>query len=344
MGDGFGSLTPSTAKGGGMTGFAGALIYADGEKYPKSGLFHWIGVKLGMVKPEPEGPVREYQGRAGWTAVTDKYFMAAAVPEDGLKAVAVKGMSEWGYVGLQAPYTAGNPAMSVLVYAGPKEYDRLKALGHNLDRAVDFGWFTFIAKPLFVVLKYFNGSVRNYGWSIIIITVIIKAFFAPLTHKSQKSMKRMQKLAPKVNELKEKYKGDPQRQNREMMDLYKKERVNPMGGCLPMVIQIPVFIALYNVLNNSIELRQAPFVWWLHDLSSKDPYYVLPVLMGLSMLVMQRMTPTTMDPKQNKIMMMMPVIMTFMFIGLPSGLVLYFTVSNLLSMAQQLYINKYSKV
>ena len=152
----------------------------------------------------------------------------------------------------------------------------------------------------------------------------------------------MQKLQPLFAELKEKYKGDPAKLNKEMMELYKKHKVNPMGGCLPMLIQIPVFIALYRVLGNSIELRHAPFIFWLHDLSAKDPYYVLPLLMGVSMLAMQKMTPTSMDPKQNMMMMLMPVVMVFMFINLPSGLVLYFTVSNLLSMAQQLYINKYS--
>ncbi len=239
-------------------------------------------------------------------------------------------------------YSLTGPAEKFSLYVGPKEYDRLKAAGHELERAVDFGWFTVIAKPLFVALKYFYKLVGNWGWAIIILTVIIKVLFAPLTHKSQKSMKRMQKLQPLFAELKEKYKGDPAKLNKEMMELYKKHKVNPMGGCLPMLIQIPVFIALYRVLGNSIELRHAPFMFWLHDLSAKDPYYVLPILMGVSMLVMQKMTPTTMDPKQNMMMMLMPVIMVFMFISLPSGLVLYFTVSNLLSMAQQFYINKYS--
>ena len=320
MGENFGSLTAKDTKG---YGFIGALTFVDGEK-------HKDGPKDLVVK-------KSYQGKEGWVAITDKYFMAAAIPEGGIKAVAGKGGSDWGYVGLE-----GALKTSFMLYAGPKEYDRLKALGHGLDKAVDFGWFTFLAKPVFVSLKFFYGLVRNYGWAIIIITFIIKLLFAPLTHKSQKSMKRMQKLQPYFAELKEKFKGDPQRLNREMMELYKKHKVNPMSGCLPMVIQIPVFIALYNVLNNSIELRQAPFMWWLHDLSAKDPYYVLPIVMGASMLLMQKMTPTAMDPKQNKIMMMMPVIMTFMFISLPSGLVLYFTVSNALSMAQQLYINKYS--
>jgi len=339
MGESFGSMTAKDKKG---YGTVGPLVFMDGKRYPESGIIHWIGLKLGTSKPEAEGTTVEYKGKKGWAAIEDKYFMAAILPSDGIKAVIGKGASDWGFVGVTVPYDGGGPKMNAEFYAGPKQLDRLKAIGGDLDRAVDFGMFTFFAKPLFVALKFFYDLVGNYGWSIIIITVIIKLLFAPLTHKSQKSMKRMQKLQPLFAELKEKFKGDPQKLNREMMELYKKHKVNPMSGCLPMLIQIPVFIALYNVLNNAIELRRAPFAFWLQDLSLKDPYYVLPIMMGLSMLAMQKMTPTSADPNQNKIMMLMPVFLTFMFISLPSGLVLYFTVSNLLSMAQQVYINKYS--
>lgn len=319
MGESFGSLTDKANKGYGHVGF---LTLVDGSSHKDEA-------------EELEGPL-SYSGKTGWVAVTDKYFVGAVVAPDGITAVFEKGTSDWGYVGVKSQA----PSAKYLVYAGPKDYDILKSLDHGLDQAVDFGWFTFIAKPLFVALKFFHGLVGNYGWAIIIITFIIKLAFAPLTHKQQKSMKRMQKLQPAINELKEKFKGDPQRMNTEMMDLYKKEKVNPLGGCLPMVVQIPVFVALYNVLGNSIELRHAPFALWLVDLSAKDPYYILPVLMGVSMFVMQKMTPTTMEPMQAKIMMFLPIAMMFMFISLPSGLVLYFTVSNLLSMAQQFYINK----
>ena len=322
MGDGFGSLTSLKEKG--RYGFVGPFTLVDGTKNEDN------PAKLAVMK--------NYSGRSGYTGVTDKYFIAAVVPSGPFKAIVGSGSTGIGIVAIRS----SGPAEKFSLYVGPKEYDRLKAAGHELERAVDFGWFTVIAKPLFVALKYFYKLVGNWGWAIIILTVIIKVLFAPLTHKSQKSMKRMQKLQPLFAELKEKYKGDPARLNKEMMELYKKHKVNPMGGCLPMLIQIPVFIALYRVLGNSIELRHAPFMFWLHDLSAKDPYYVLPILMGVSMLVMQKMTPTTMDPKQNMMMMLMPVVMTFMFISLPSGLVLYFTVSNLLSMAQQFYINKYS--
>ena len=322
MGDGFGSLTSLKEKG--RYGFVGPFTLVDGAKYEDN--------------PAKLAAEKTYSGKTGYTGVTDKYFIAAVVPSGPFTAIVGSGSTGTGTVAVQSP----GPAEKFFLYVGPKEYDRLKAAGSGLERAVDFGWFTVIAKPLFVALKYFYKLVGNWGWAIIVLTVIIKVLFAPLTHKSQKSMKRMQKLQPLFAELKEKYKGDPARLNKEMMELYKKHKVNPMGGCLPMLIQIPVFIALYRVLGNSIELRHAPFIFWLHDLSSKDPYYVLPILMGVSMLVMQKMTPTSMDPKQNMMMMLMPVVMVFMFINLPSGLVLYFTVSNLLSMAQQLYINKYS--
>jgi YidC/Oxa1 family membrane protein insertase len=322
MGDGFGSVTD--LKGKKAYGFVGPYTLVDGSKHEDN--------------PAKLAAEKTYAGNTGFTGVTDRYFIAAAVPSGPFKGIVEKGSLGDGLVGIQSP----GPAEKFFLYIGPKEYDRLKAAGHELERTVDFGWFTFVAKPLFVALKYFDRLVGNWGWAIIILTVIIKLLFAPLTHKQQKSMKRMQKLQPLFAELKEKYKGDPAKLNKEMMELYKKHKVNPLGGCFPMLIQIPVFFALYRVLGNSIELRHAPFIFWLHDLSAKDPYYVLPLLMGVSMLAMQKMTPTSMDPKQNMMMMLMPVVMVFMFINLPSGLVLYFTVSNLLSMAQQLYINKYS--
>ena len=320
MGEGFGDVTENEKRA-----FVGALTYVDGSKEKDN--------------PAKITAIKTYQGRSGWTGITEKYFIGAIRPDDGFRGIVGRGEQGLGFVGVDAT----GADRKFLVYAGPKEYDRLKALGGDMQLAVDFGWFTFLAKPLFFALRFLYRLVGNWGWAIILLTVIVKLIFAPLTHKSQKSMKKLQKLQPLFAELKEKYKGDPQRLNREMMDLYKKHQVNPMGGCLPMLIQIPVFIALYNVLNNTIELRGAPFMFWLHDLSAKDPYYILPILMGLSMLVMQKMTPTSMDPKQNMMMMIMPVVLTFMFISLPSGLVLYFTISNLLSMAQQIYINKYSK-
>lgn len=277
-----------------------------------------------------------YKGNIVWTALEDKYFTAAAVPVTSVGEVVVEKVGETVAVGLRITQDEAK----FLLYAGPKEYDRLKALRVSLEDIIDYGWFSAVAKPLFWVLKLFYSFVKNYGLAIILLTILIRIIFIPLTNKSQRSMKAMQALAPKINEIREKYKKDPQRMNREVMELYKKHKVNPMGGCLPMILQIPVFIALYNVLMYAIELRGAPFYLWIKDLSVKDPYYILPITMGISMVIQQKMTPTSADPTQSKIMMFLPIIFTFMFLGLPSGLVLYWLVNNLLSIAQQYYINK----
>ena len=230
----------------------------------------------------------------------------------------------------------------------------LQPLKLELDQAVNFGFFDIISKPLLWVLKFFNGFMHNYGWAIIVLTILVKILFWPLTHKSYKSMKDMQKLQPKMAKIREKYKDNREKMNQEMMALYKTYKVNPMGGCLPMVIQIPVFFALYSLLGYAIELRHAPFLLWINDLSAPDrlpigvmiPYVgngipVLTLLMGASMFIQQKMTPTTGDPTQAKLMLFLPVIFTFMFINFASGLVLYWLVNNVLSIGQQYYINKY---
>ena len=225
-------------------------------------------------------------------------------------------------------------------------------MGHDLDLAVDFGWFDIIAKPMLSLLNFFYSFLGNYGLAIILVTILTKIVFWPLTRKSYKSMKQMQKLQPQIMKIREKYKGDKTRMNQEVMQLYKTYKVNPMGGCLPMVVQIPVFIAFYKVLGASIELRHAPFMLWIDDLSAPDrlnigfhiPYVdglpVLTLLMGASMFIQQKMTPTTGDPTQAKMMMMMPIVFTFMFINFPSGLVLYWFVNNLLGIGQQYLTNK----
>jgi YidC/Oxa1 family membrane protein insertase len=227
-----------------------------------------------------------------------------------------------------------------LLFFGPKDQELLKAANHQLERAVYFGWFDMLAKPLLYVLVFFYGFLKNYGLAIILLTIIIKLLFWPLTHKSYASMKAMQKLQPEMQKLREKFKSDKERLNKELMELYKKHSVNPLGGCLPMLVQIPVFFALYKVLLDSIALRQAPFMLWLTDLSAKDPYYITPLLMGASMFVQQKMTPTSADPMQAKIFMFMPVVFTFLFLNFPSGLVIYWLVNNLLTIAQQYYINR----
>ncbi|WP_298268413.1 membrane protein insertase YidC [Geobacter sp.] len=281
-----------------------------------------------------------------WSGYADKYFLSALLARGGSIATAsVKAIQPGKYEELiSSPEIALNPgesrAVSYRLYFGPKDLDILKAQGENLERAIDLGWFAVLAKPLLHALKFLHHYVKNYGLAIIIITVIIKVLFYPLTHSSYKSMKEMQKLQPKMQEVREKYKNDREAMNRAIMELYQTHKVNPLGGCLPMLVQIPVFFALYKSLMFSIELRHAPFFLWIQDLSAKDPYYVTPIIMGISMVIQQKMTPSQMDPVQQKMMMALPVVFTFMFLNFPSGLVLYWLVNNVLTITQQYYINK----
>lgn len=274
-----------------------------------------------------------------WLAIEDSYFFSAIVPGFQTDEVRVWEKRGAGLIALKM-----NPGENKYVlYAGPKSIDTLKKENLALEHIVDFGFFSIIARPIFWLLKHINGFVGNYGWSIIILTILLRVPFIPLLNKSQKSMKKLQQLQPKMAELKEKYKKDQQRMQKEMMELYKKYKVNPMGGCLPMLLQIPFFFALYKVLLVAVELRGAPFMLWIHDLSAKDPYYVLPIVMGITMLLQQKMTPTSADPKQAKIMMFMPIIFTFMFLNFSSGLVLYWLMSNVLSIIQQFFVNAKAK-
>jgi YidC/Oxa1 family membrane protein insertase len=227
-----------------------------------------------------------------------------------------------------------------VLFAGPKDHGRLASLDLGLEHIIDFGFFSIIARPLFWILKFFYRYIGNYGWAIVLLTIVVRVPFIPILNRGQRSMKKLQELQPKMNELKEKYKKDPQKMQAEMMELYKKYKVNPMGGCLPMLLQIPFFFALYKVLLVAIELRGAPWIFWIADLSAKDPYYVLPLVMGATMVLQQKMTPSTMDPKQAKMMMLMPVVFTFMFLNFASGLVLYWLVNNVLGIAQQFYNNR----
>jgi len=205
---------------------------------------------------------------------------------------------------------------------------------------IDFGFFTIVAKPLLWFLKLTNNITKNFGIDIIILSILIKIIFLPLTQISMKSMKEMQKVQPEMSRLKEQFKNDKARLQQETMLLYKRRKINPMSGCLPMLIQIPVFIALYNALQNSIEMRHAPFILWIMDLSAKDPIYITPIIMGATMVLQQKMTPTAADPAQAKIFMLMPIMFTFLFLNFPSGLVLYWMVTNILSIAHQYYMNK----
>ena len=286
-----------------------------------------------------------YDKDVAWTSFQTKYFLSVVVPSPGInervevrrKGDAIENLLETPEITLQS---GERKKLDYLVYIGPKDVEQLKAAGHNLDKVVHFGFFNILAQPLFLVLTFFYGFFKNYGVAIILLTVLIKIIFWPLTHKSYSSMKAMQKLQPEMQKLREKHAGDKERLNKEMMALYKTHSVNPLGGCLPMLVQIPVFFALYKVLLDSIALRHAPFAFWLTDLSAKDPYYITPLLMGASMFVQQKMTPSTADPMQAKIFMMMPIIFTFMFLNFPSGLVIYWLVNNLLTIIQQYFIHR----
>lgn len=271
-----------------------------------------------------------------WIAQEDKYFFSAIVPKT--KAEEAKLWDKNGTTLSSVKFPSG--ANTYIVVAGPKEYDTLSQIGYGLEYIVDFGFFSFLARPLFWVLKLFYSFTHNYGVAIIILTILVRIPFIPIINSGQKSMKKIQDMQPKMAEIREKYKNDPQRMQSELMALYKTYKVNPMSGCLPILLQIPVFFALYKVLLISIELRNAPFVWWIQDLSAKDPYYILPIIMGATMVIQQKMTPSAMDPTQQKIMMLMPVVFTFLFLTFPSGLVLYWLVNNILSIAQQYYINQ----
>lgn len=312
--------------------FAGPAVLA-GDK------LHQVDVD--DLKKEP----RSFDGSSRWGSLQSKYFMAAAVPLAGaaekLRLTLTGDRLENLFDSPRINLAAGEQRrFDYLLFFGPKDIDLLKAANHQLDLAVNFGWFDLLAKPLLHVLIFFNGFLKNYGLAIILLTVIIKLLFWPLTHKSYASMKAMQKLQPEMQKVREKFKSDKERLNKELMELYKKHSVNPLGGCLPMLVQIPVFFALYKALLDSIALRQAPFMLWLTDLSAKDPYYITPLLMGASMFVQQKMTPTSMDPMQAKIFLFMPIIFTFLFLNFPSGLVIYWLVNNLLTIGQQYYINR----
>jgi YidC/Oxa1 family membrane protein insertase len=313
------------------------------------GIVEWGDGFIGLIgsaslvdgKVEKETPDKELErkGSVQWVALQDKYFISVLMPQDGTAAVVKKEGDKLVSSSVRMPGTSGQ----LQLYAGPKEYDTLRSLNVGLEDTIDFGWFIFgswsvvkaVAKPIFYVLRFINSYTHNYGVTIILLTMGIKMLFVPLQYKSYKSMKQMQVIQPKVLALQEKYKDDRDRLNKELIKLYRDYKVNPVGGCLPMVLQMPVFVALFNILYMTIDLRQAPFVGWITDLSVQDPYYVLPIIMGATMVIQQKITPTTMDPTQAKIMLVLPVFMTFLFINFPAGLVLYWLTNNVLTIGQQ---------
>jgi YidC/Oxa1 family membrane protein insertase len=279
-----------------------------------------------------------------WSGFTDKYFLQALNPDNKIDQVLIRyqpGMIENRFSSNSFILLPGqSESFQHVAYLGPKNLESLSLSNSSFEEAIHFGFFHFLSKPLFDVLRFFNGYINNYGFSIILLTVCIKLIFWPLTQKSYKSMQGMQKLQPEMKRLKEKYADDKQRLNQEMMSFYRDNKVNPLGGCLPILIQIPVFFSLYKVLLDSIELRHAPFILWITDLSAKDPYYITPIVMGASMFLQQKLTPTNLDPTQEKVMLMMPIIFTFLFLNFPAGLVIYWLVNNLLTILQQLIIRR----
>ncbi len=283
--------------------------------------------------------------RDGWIAMIQHYFASAWIPERSVTVRYYTKVLQGEYrSGLIVPPLTVAPGTSgetrLKLYAGPKVQARLEAAAPGLKRTVDYGWLFLISQPLYVALEFIHKYVGNWGWAIILLTCLIKLAFYHLSAASYRSMARMRKLSPKIQTLRDRHSGDRQKMNQAMMELYKKEKINPLGGCLPIVVQIPVFIALYWVLLETVELRQASFIFWLNDLASHDPFFVLPVLMGGSMFLQQRLSPTPPDPIQAKVMMFLPIIFTGFFLFFPSGLVLYWFVNNLLSIAQQWVITK----
>jgi len=326
---------PVTDTGFGMSPFLGAAMRTNEQNYFKQD-FEEIA----------ESPTDE-KVEGGWVAMVQHYFLSAWVPpQDESNTFQLKELSN-GLFGMsfttpakQIP-AATQGELSASFYAGPKDVYRLEEISPGLDLTVDYGWLWWIAKPLFRVLHFIQEHiVSNWGWAIILLTVFIKTLLLPLSAAGTKSMARMRKFAPQMKKLQEQYKDNRQKLAEETMKLYRREKINPMGGCLPILLQMPVFIALYWMLTETVELRHAPWIFWIHDLSAKDPFFILPVLMGASMWFMQKLNPAPTDPTQARIMQLMPVMMTVFFLWFPAGLVLYWIANNLITIGQTWYINK----
>jgi YidC/Oxa1 family membrane protein insertase len=316
--------------------FTGTAVYTEQSKFHK--------VNFGDIdKGKADYPKH---ANDGWIAFVQHYFVAAwlppgETPREFFTRALGSGLYAAGVIvpaGSIAPRASGQVDMRL--YAGPQEQEKLATLAPGLQLAVDYGWLTVIAAPLFWVLSAIQKWVNNWGVAIIILTIIIKLIFYPLSAASYKSMAKMRVLGPKMQKLKEQFGDDRQRMQQAMVEMYKTEKINPLGGCLPILVQIPVFIALYWVLLASVELRNAPFMLWITDLSAQDPYYILPVLMGITMIIQTSLNPTPPDPVQAKVMKIMPVVFSVFFFFFPAGLVLYWLVNNILSIAQQWQITR----
>lgn len=328
------SSDPSSSTATGTATYLGAALWTSSEPYKKVSM---KDIDKGQLKETVEG---------GWVAWLQHYFVTAWIPQKGdTHVVQTRKDSQDNYIiGFTGPTMTVEPGKtaetSATLYAGPKSQGVLKELSPGLELTVDYGFLWFIAQPIFWLLQQIHSLVGNWGWSIIFLTMLIKGLFFPLSAASYKSMARMRAVAPKLAALKEQFGDDRQKMSQAMMELYKKEKINPLGGCLPILVQMPVFLSLYWVLLESVEMRQAPFMLWITDLSIKDPFFILPIIMGATMFIQQRLNPTPPDPMQAKVMKLMPIIFTFFFLWFPAGLVLYWVVNNCLSIAQQWYITR----
>ncbi len=320
----------------------------EGPSFLVNGVLKEVKVKTLKKKGEVE-----FNNNVSWLGFSEVYFLGVILKRGSFFDLGKTYLKNNDIVVEAVKNYTINPKENIndrnSIFLGPKKYDILKTYHAGLERSIDFGIFYFLAKPLLIVLNWFYKYVHNYGIAIILLTILIKLLFYPLTNKSYESMKKMKEIQPQIMKLKEMYKDDKVKLNQEIMELYRRHKVNPFGGCLPIIIQIPVFFALYKTLLVAIELRHAPFIkylpfthkYWLVDLSAKDPYYITPILMGISMYIQQKMTPTGgTDPFQEKIMLFMPIFLTFLFLNFPSGLVIYWLANNILSIIQQYYVEK----
>ena len=319
--------------------FTGPAAYTDKDKFNK---LEFTAIDKNKITI----PTQVAAGEPAWIAMVQHYFASAWIPGDKSARDIYAGKIDNGLyrIGMQIPIGVVAQGSTVVekarLFVGPQEETVLETIAPGFELLKDYGYLTILAKPIFWLLEKIHGYVGNWGWAIILLTVLIKLVFFPLSAASYKSMARMKEVQPRLMAMREQYKGEPQKLNQAMMEMYRKEKINPLGGCLPVVIQIPVFIALYWVLLSSVEMRGAPWVLWIHDLSVPDPYYILPVIMAISMFVQTKLNPTPPDPIQAKVMMYMPIIFSVMFFFFPAGLVLYWVVNNLLSIAQQWQINQ----
>jgi YidC/Oxa1 family membrane protein insertase len=316
--------------------FTGPAVYTASEHFQK---VDFEDISKGKI-------VHATKADNGWISMVQHYFVSAfKLPEQTAREIFTKKVDNNLYaVGMIAPVGTVAPGatatMTTPLYAGPQESARLEAFAPGFDLVKDYGWLTVVAKPIFWLMEQIQAVLGNWGWTIVVLTILIKLAFFPLSAASYRSMAKMRTVTPKMTAIRERHKGDPQKMNQAMMELYKTEKINPLGGCLPILVQIPVFIALYWVLLASVEMRNAPWILWIKDLSSPDPWFILPVIMAASMFVQTKLNPTPPDPLQAKIMMWMPIVFSVMFFFFPAGLVLYWVVNNILSIAQQWVITK----